>query len=106
MPIQGKKYPNTQENVDKAPQSHGVYQFYNGETITYIGQASGTSVTIRSRLQAHKRGDEGACTQAATDYKREETEAAISREEALLVEYANSHGGQLPRCNSVMPGGR
>lgn len=105
MPIGGDKRPNTQDNVNRAPLSHGVYQLYEGPTVTYIGRASGTAVTIRSRLQAHKGGAEGVCTRAATHFKHEETEAAIPREEALLTEYMREHG-QLPRCNNVMPGGR
>ena len=104
MPVEGDKHPNTEENVNRAPLSHGVYQFYESQTVTYIGHASGTGVTVRSRLQAHKLGAEGLCTRTATHFKYEETETAISREEALLSEYTREHG-QLPRCNDGIRGG-
>ena len=91
------KYPLTQQNVDSSPNNIGVYELYDGETIIYIGRASGTD-TIRKRLQSHKRGDEGACTQRATNYRREICNNPISRETELLEEYKRIHG-KLPRCN-------
>jgi len=97
--MSGDRYDFTDENVSRSPQTHGVYQLEEGAEITYIGRAWGTDVTIRSRLQAHKRGDEGRCTQVAKSYRREETEAAVSRERELLEEYENSHGGNRPKCN-------
>ena len=100
MSIQGEKYPFTQENVDRAPEKHGVYVLYDDGTTIYIGRAAGQGVTIRSRLQAHKRGDEGKCTQSASHYRREVTESAVSREEDLLEEFKKAHG-KLPRCNEV-----
>ena len=103
MTIQSKIYEFNQTNVDNAPPEHGVYQLMDRGGVIYIGRAAGTEVTIRSRLQSHKRGVEGACTQGASHYQREITEAAVSREKALLTEYANSHAGRLPKCNDVMP---
>ena len=102
MPISGKLYAFTQDNVNRAPAEHGVYQLYEDEATTYIGRAAGDGVTIRSRLQSHFRGDEGSCTQAATDYKREVSSKPISRERELIDEYERGHGG-LPRCNDVRP---
>ena len=102
MPISGDIYAFTLENIDKSPVSHGVYALYSNGATTYIGRASGTGVTIRSRLRSHKRGDEGSCTKVATDYRREVTEAPVSRERELLTEYVSSYG-RLPRCNDVMP---
>ena len=102
MPISGDMHTFTWENIGNSPASHGVYALYDGGTTTYIGRASGTGVTIRSRLSSHKRGDEGSCTKAATHYRREVTEAPISRERELLTEYVSSYG-RLPRCNDVMP---
>lgn len=88
----------SKENIDSAPTSHGVYALYQNGVLTYYGRASGDGVTIRSRLQAHHRGDEGRCTQQATAYQREVTEGPIRRESELLEEYRKAHG-RLPQCN-------
>jgi len=101
MPITGEKYPFTDDNISKSPQANGVYALYDDGTTIYIGRASGDN-TIRSRLQAHKRGDEGKCTQGASDYKREVTSTPITRERELLEEYKKAHE-KLPRCNEVTP---
>ena len=98
MPITGDKYPFTEENVNKAPAEHGVYQLYDGDVTIYIGRASGEGVTIRSRLQSHYRGDEGPCTEAATHYRREVISRPIARESELLDKYEEKYG-ELPRCN-------
>ena len=99
MPISGDSYPFTQGNVDKAPAVPGVYALYDGLETIYIGSAQ---VSIRSRLQAHKRGDEGRCTQTATRYKREPNNSPLARERQLLTEFVQQYG-RLPRCNDVRP---
>ena len=99
MAIGGDLYTFNEENVNRAPEKHGVYALYDGSTLIYIGRAAGDGVTIRGRLQSHFRGDEGNCTKQATRYRREVTESATSRERELLEEYQGSHGGKLPRCN-------
>jgi hypothetical protein len=101
MAISGDKHAFTQENIDRSPAEHGVYALYDGDTTIYFGRAAGAGVTIRVRLQAHKRGDEGRCTQSATHYRREVTEAAVSREKELLQEYLDKYG-RLPRCNEAI----
>lgn len=101
MPITGEKYPFTDKNINNSPQDTGVYALYDGDPTIYIGRASGDN-TIRARLQAHKRGDEGKCTQGATDYRREVTSSPVGREQELLEEYKRVYG-KLPRCNGVMP---
>ena len=67
MAISGKEYPFTQENVDQSPTDDGVYALYDEGVTIYIGKGDGTN-GIRARLQAHKRGDEGKCTQGASHY--------------------------------------
>ncbi len=99
MPIIGDKYGFTQDNVDKSPDDHGVYELYEGDELIYIGRAAGDGVTIRSRLQDHFRGDDGRCTQQATTYRREVTNTPKAREVELLNEHLRRHG-RLPRCNS------
>ncbi len=98
MPITGDKYAFTESNVNDAPAEHGVYALYDGDVTIYIGRASGDGVTIRSRLQSHYRGDEGPCTEAATNYRREVTSRPIARESDLLDEFEENYG-ELPRCN-------
>lgn len=102
MTISGKKYPFTDDNVNAAPQKHGVYELCEDNETTYIGRASGDGVTIRSRLQSHKSGREGPCTKRASHYKREVTSSPVSREKELISEYFNRHG-RLPRCNDRRP---
>lgn len=99
MPIVGDKYGFTQENVDKSPDDHGVYELYEGEELIYIGRAAGDGVTIRSRLQDHFRGDDGSCTQRADGYRREVTDRPRAREVELLNEHQRRYG-RLPRCNA------
>lgn len=101
MAISGDRYSFTQENVDKSPTTAGVYALYDdGETI-YIGKGDGEN-GIRERLQSHKRGDEGSCTQNASHYRRETCTNPRTRERELLQEYQSANG-RLPRCNEVMP---
>ncbi len=102
MPIQGDLYTFSKKNVDNAPDKAGVYALYQSDTTTYIGRAQGGSTTIRSRLQDHYAGRGGNCTKSATDYRRETSSNAASREKELLIEYKNKHG-KLPKCNDVMP---
>lgn len=92
-------YGFTKENVDRAPNEPGVYKLYEKGTLIYIGMSE---MSIRSRLQAHYAGQEGRCTQAATEYQREPTKAAHARgvEAKLLQEYKRATG-KLPKCNEA-----
>lgn len=98
MSISGKSYQFTEANVNGSPEEKGVYELIEDGTTIYFGRAAGDTVTIRSRLQSHFRGDEGSCTQSATRYRREVTGRPIAREKELLDEYEALHG-DLPRCN-------
>jgi len=100
MPISGDTYSFTKENVDKAPTYEGVYALYDGNECIYIGRGEGEE-GVRTRLQAHQRGDEGQCTQSATGYKREPSDNPKIAEGLLLEEYKEENG-KLPRCNEVM----
>lgn len=102
MSINSKTYAFTEDNVNKAPENHGVYELYRDGALTYIGRASGNGVTIRTRLQSHRRGDEGSCTEVATDYKREVCDSPVGREKELLEEYKRANG-HLPPCNDRTP---
>jgi len=98
------QYEFTSKNVDHSPDKPGVYALYYGDEIIYsfiyfiyYGWAQGATLTIRSRLQSHKSGREGACTEKVTHYRREVTDNAEEREKQLLLEYRQKHG-RLPRC--------
>jgi excinuclease UvrABC nuclease subunit len=99
MPITGDQYHFSQENVDKSPDQPGVYALYQNNALIYIGRAQ---TSIRGRLQSHRAGREGPCTQAADGYKREVCSNPVTRERELLAEFQYTYG-RLPRCNSVMP---
>lgn len=92
-------YDFTEENISRSPNQAGVYALYDASGIVYFGRATGTTVTIRSRLYDHKRGDGDGCTQSATHYSREVTSTPVAREKELLEHYKQEHG-VLPRCNN------
>ena len=102
MPIQGKKYRFTRENVDNSPDEAGVYALFDGDELIYYGRAMGTSETIRSRLQSHYAGRSSPCTQRATHYMRMPTSSPSTSERQLLEEFKRIHG-KLPRCNERLP---
>jgi hypothetical protein len=88
--ISGDKYAFTQENVDKSPNSDGVYGLVrgDGETKVYIGGGN-----IRSRLQSHFGGGNSCITrEKPTHYYREVTQNWTSREKELI-------GAYDPICN-------
>ena len=99
MPVAGKTYDFSQENVNKAPERPGVYGLLDGDELIYYGSAT---KSMRDRLQSHYNGDEGPCTQGATSYKREECSNGLSRERELLQAYQNQNR-RLPRCNDLIP---
>ncbi len=84
MPIGGEPFPFTDENISLSPDQPGVYALFQNGPLIYIGQ-SGQS--IRSRLQDHKNGREGRCTEVATHYNREVTSRPMDRESELLDEF-------------------
>ena len=98
MPLYGKAYRFTRENVDNAPETGGVYGLYYGEELIYVGSAAGHTATLRSRLQDHLSGRRGACTQHATCYKREITASGAARAKELLAEHL-TYRRTLPRGN-------
>ena len=97
MPIRGNKCRFTDKNISNSTTDIGVYALYRYRELIYIGKADGMN-GIKSRLQAHKRGDEGRCTQRATSYRRERHRDALARETYLLEEFYERYR-RLPRCN-------
>jgi excinuclease UvrABC nuclease subunit len=100
--IQGQRSQFNDENIAHAPKCSGVYVLYNGPRIIFIGKATGMS-NLRSKLQSHKRGDEGNCTRHATHFCCELTPSTANRERDLLQEYKSVYG-RLPACNEMMAG--
>ena len=92
-------YAFNEKNVNIAPDVQGIYELYDGAELIYIGRADGRTITIRSRLQSHYRGDEGPCTQGATAYARYE-HADPKAEEVRLLNAYKARYGRLPRCNT------
>jgi len=92
---------STQGNVDKAPTGPGVYELAQAGEVIYVGSSESS---LRSRLQSHQSGTEGACTKAATQYRRQVTasDRARGRERELLTAYKAAHG-RLPKCNASIP---
>jgi hypothetical protein len=99
VPITGKKYRFSKENIGKSPRVHGVFALFDGDILIYYGRAIADGETIRSQLQKHKEGVDALGTHLATHYAREKTEEAGQREIQLLAEYkVENHA--LPRCNA------
>jgi hypothetical protein len=84
--------------ISMAPDKPGVYALYDGASVIYSGRAVGPSTSIRSRLQDHKAGREGKCTQEASHFRYEVIPEPQNREVELLNEYERMFG-KLPRCN-------
>ncbi len=100
MSINSETYDFTSENVNKAPDQHGVYELLQDGATIYYGRAAGNGVSIRSRLKSHYEGWEGKCTRAATHYRRAVMMAATAeRTEALLLSNYLRLNGVHPRCN-------
>ncbi len=98
MPITGKVYSFTKENVYKAPDLAGVYALFDGDKCIYIGVAEGGKSTLRARLKEDFAGQSGANIKKATDYMRETCVNFADREKELLSEYELDQG-KLPKCN-------
>jgi len=91
----------TDDEIDKAPILDGVYGLYDRSDVIYFGKGEGEN-GIRNRLERHKAGYEGTCTQKATSFNYETCFNPSQREAELLNEYKKLYG-KLPRCNDITP---
>jgi len=99
MPISQQLKPFTKQEVDRAPESQGVFGLYDGNSQPIYYGRSETS--IRARLQRHFSGAEGSCTRSASNFDWELTNSPMLREEELLEEHKSAFG-RLPKCNDVV----
>ena len=92
--------PFTAEGVSLAPRAPGIYMLYRSGRLIYVGMAERRG-GIRAKLEAHRRGDHGACTRAATAFLYElAADPARAQREYLLARMAR-HGGRPPLCNQM-----
>ena len=104
MPISGSTYDFNWSNVNNAPVQHGVYILYQAGRVTYIGHAADPGVNLRTRLQAHIRGDLGTSTQGTTAFQTEATADSVdaaNRERNLRWDFEHVNG-RPPRCNDPL----
>ena len=79
--------------IDKVPQSSGVYLLYSDSDIIYIGKSD----NLRGRLSYHLNTD-NRCIQNADKFRYMENDNPRELEKELLDEYENENGS-LPPCN-------
>jgi len=104
MRISGPTYDFNLSNVNSAPDQPGVYVLYQDGNLIYTGSAAGPGVTLRSCLQAHKRGDLGRSTQRTTAFQTKVAENSVkaaNRERNLLWDFQFING-RSARCNDPL----
>lgn len=95
----GTRYKFTRENLARAPQKTGVYQLYDQGQVIYIGKASGSTATIRSRLQGHYRDDITSKLQEVSHYTRLVVSDPDVTAREMLATYRMVHS-QFPTWNA------
>ena len=101
MPITASKIPFTETNINRVPQSSGVYGLYDQSYNTiYYGMSESD---IRGRLLAHFNGKSGTCQKNAVYISWELTKDAVQKEKDLIAEHKRQNNGKLPKCNEVHP---
>lgn len=90
-------YDFTSTNLDKVPQTPGVYCLGNKNGIIYIG----SSKDLRDRLMDHYYSND-PCIQKARQFAIEPCANYVQEERSRLRRYLIKHG-RLPDCNDVIP---
>jgi excinuclease UvrABC nuclease subunit len=99
MPVTGDCILSTEESLQDAPDSPGVYQLESQGEVVYVGMAADS---IRRRLRDHLVHRTIDCSRTATYVRVEQHVEPAARLEQLLRENLVTHG-RLPKCNDVIP---
>jgi hypothetical protein len=94
----GEQIPFDSRNVAEAPALPGVYLLYRHHRLIYIGLAA-AGASIRERLQHHRRGHGGPCTQSATEFDYEASTDPVPLYRHYVAVYLDATGGLMPDCN-------
>lgn len=81
------------ENIEKVPETSGVYQLDTAKETLYIGKSD----NLKRRLLEHLDSDD-SCIKKTTVFKYMVTTSPERTEDTLLKDYKQSHG-KLPECN-------
>jgi hypothetical protein len=90
--------PFTAQDISRAPRAPGIYMLYRSGRLIYVGMAEHRG-GIRAKLEAHRRGEHGACTRAATAFLCEPAADPGRAQREYLLAHRAHHGGGLPPCN-------
>jgi hypothetical protein len=93
------RYPFTRAMIEYAPETEGVYGFFEGDGIIYIGKAVDV-MTIKTCLLLHQDASFGDCTMKATAYTWEITAWPTASETELLAAFFRAHAHD-PRCQAA-----
>ena len=93
------RFPFTRAMIEYAPETVGVYGFFESEGIIYIGKAV-DGMTIKSCLLLHQDASFGDCTRKATAYTWEIISWPSARETELLAAFFKTHDHD-PRCQAT-----
>jgi excinuclease UvrABC nuclease subunit len=84
----GKKWPFRQSLIQDAPETAGVYALWDGDTLLYVGHASGGEDSVRSRLQSHFERARGKQRLVPSHYSWEICANPRQRERETLLQLA------------------
>ena len=93
------RFPFTRVMIEYAPETYGVYGFFEGDGIIYIGKAV-SGMTIKKCLVLHQDGSFGNCTRKATAFTWEIISWPAARETELLAAFFKAHAHD-PRCQAA-----
>ena len=88
----------TSREIENAPAEPGIYRFQCGDLVTYYGQAE---TSIRHRLEDHRAGYDGSCTQGSKRFAYLLTDNPMTAEQDALRAHEQRYG-ELPECNAGM----
>jgi len=94
-----RRYPFLPAVIEGAPEQAGVYVLWEGDELTYIGAAGPGTMTIKSRLLEHLRGeDHCSCSPTHYGWRLARHPQALERE---LLDQHQAKLQDAPRCNKA-----